>query len=52
MGSIVYSKTKKFQEESNSVSHTIVPEQDFEQLPALPDAVACQFSALEKIGEC
>ncbi|TKY65891.1 Mitogen-activated protein kinase-binding protein 1 [Spatholobus suberectus] len=49
VGSILYSKTKKFHEESNSVSHTIVPEQDFEQLLALPDAVACQFSALEKI---
>ncbi|RDX82457.1 WD repeat-containing protein 62, partial [Mucuna pruriens] len=49
VGSILYSKTKKFCEKSNSVSHTTVPEQDFEQLLALPDAVACQFSALEKI---
>ncbi|KAK7395150.1 hypothetical protein VNO78_15694 [Psophocarpus tetragonolobus] len=49
LGSILYSKTKKFQEESNSFSHTVVPEQDFKQLLALPDAVACQFLALEKI---
>ncbi|XP_020235251.1 mitogen-activated protein kinase-binding protein 1 isoform X2 [Cajanus cajan] len=40
VGSILYSKTNKFHEETNSVSHTTVPEQDFEQLPSLPDAVA------------
>lgn len=27
-------------------------EQDFQKLLALPDAVACQFSGLEKLGEC
>ncbi|KAL9315375.1 hypothetical protein ACSQ67_016376 [Phaseolus vulgaris] len=49
VGSILYSKTKKLLKGSNLVSHTIVPEQASEQLLALPDAVACQFSALEKI---
>ncbi|CAJ1803649.1 unnamed protein product [Sphenostylis stenocarpa] len=50
VGSILYSKTKRLLEESNLVSHTIAPEQASEQLLNLPDAIACQFSALEKIG--
>ncbi|KAJ1389631.1 WD40/YVTN repeat-like-containing domain superfamily, partial [Sesbania bispinosa] len=49
VGSILYSKAKKFYEENNAVVHAVVPEQDFQQLPALPDAVACQFSALERL---
>ncbi|XP_027927090.1 mitogen-activated protein kinase-binding protein 1 isoform X1 [Vigna unguiculata] len=49
VGSILYSKTKNLLEGSNLVSNTIVPEQPTEQLLALPDAIACQFSALEKI---
>ncbi|KAK7294641.1 hypothetical protein RJT34_17531 [Clitoria ternatea] len=49
VGSILYSKTKKFYEESNNLCYAMVPEQDFEQLLVLPDAVACQFSALEKL---
>lgn len=51
VGSILYSKAKKIYEENNTVDNAVVPEQDFQQLPALPDAVACQFSALEKLGE-
>ncbi|KAJ1437346.1 WD40/YVTN repeat-like-containing domain superfamily [Sesbania bispinosa] len=40
VGTILYSKAKKFYEENNAVVHALVPEQDFQQLPALPDAVA------------
>lgn len=50
-GSISYSLAKKFDEEKNAVSYAEVPEQDFQQSLGLPDAVACQFSALEKLGE-
>ncbi|XP_045793438.1 WD repeat-containing protein 62 isoform X1 [Trifolium pratense] len=42
VGSILYSK-------ANTVYHARFPEQNFQQLPALPDAVACQFSTLEKL---
>lgn len=52
MGSILYSKAQKLYEENNSVYHALVLEQDFQQSPALPDAVACKFSATEKLGEC
>jgi hypothetical protein len=52
VGSILYSKANKFYEENNTVYHAKFPEQNFQQLPALPDAVACQFSTLEKLGEC
>ncbi|XP_058739718.1 uncharacterized protein LOC131611903 [Vicia villosa] len=48
-GSVLYSKAKKFYEEDNSNYHAIFPEQNFQQLPALPDAVACQFSTSEKL---
>ncbi|XP_028787401.1 mitogen-activated protein kinase-binding protein 1 isoform X2 [Neltuma alba] len=48
-GSILYSQAKRFHDEKNIVGHAEVPEQDFHQLPPLPDAVACQFSALEKL---
>lgn len=50
-GRVLYSQAKNFHEDKNIVSYAEVPEQDFEQLLALPDAVACQFSALEKLGE-
>ncbi|XP_012575368.1 uncharacterized protein [Cicer arietinum] len=49
MGSILYSKANKFHEENNTVCNALFSEQNFQQLPALPDAVACQFSALEKL---
>lgn len=52
VGSILYSKAKKFYEENNTVYHAVFPEQNSQQLPALPDAVACQFLAFEKLGEC
>ncbi|KAF7845400.1 mitogen-activated protein kinase-binding protein 1 isoform X1 [Senna tora] len=48
-GSILYSQAKKFHEDKSIVSYAEVPEQDFQPLVALPDAVACQFSALEKL---
>ncbi|XP_024627066.1 WD repeat-containing protein 62 isoform X3 [Medicago truncatula] len=49
VGSILYSKAKKFYEENNTVYHAVFPEQNSQQLPALPDAVACQFLAFEKL---
>ena len=52
VGNILYSKADKFYEENNTICHAQVPEQDFQKLLALPDAVACQFSALDKLGEC
>ncbi|KAI5429628.1 uncharacterized protein LOC127127506 isoform X3 [Lathyrus oleraceus] len=48
-GSVLYSKAKKFYEEDNTDYHAIFSEQNFQQLPALPDAVACQFSSSEKL---
>ncbi|KAI4353229.1 hypothetical protein L6164_002195 [Bauhinia variegata] len=49
MGSVVYSNGKKCYGESNTICHTQVPEQDIQHLLTLPDAVACQFSTLEKL---
>ncbi|KAK7256868.1 hypothetical protein RIF29_30412 [Crotalaria pallida] len=49
VGSILYSKAKKFYEGNNTIFHAKVPEQDLQQSLALPDAVACQFSALERL---
>ncbi|XP_054779617.1 uncharacterized protein LOC129287476 isoform X2 [Prosopis cineraria] len=48
-GSILYSQEKRFHDEKDIVSYDEVAKRDFQQLPALPDAVACQFSALEKL---
>ncbi|KAK4270452.1 hypothetical protein QN277_023488 [Acacia crassicarpa] len=48
-GSILYSQAKRFHDEKDLVSRAGVPEKDLQQLPPLPDAVACQFSALEKL---
>ncbi|KAL5058108.1 hypothetical protein RYX36_029712 [Vicia faba] len=48
-GSVLYSKAKKFYEENNTVYHAKLPEQSFQQLHVLPDAVACQFSTSEKL---
>lgn len=49
VGSLLYSKEAKGCEENGSVCHAKV--KDFQPLPTLPDAVACQFSISEKFGE-
>ncbi|XP_019450724.1 PREDICTED: mitogen-activated protein kinase-binding protein 1 [Lupinus angustifolius] len=49
VGTILYSKAKKFYEGNNTVFQAKVPKGDFQEPLALPDAVACQFSALERL---
>ncbi|XP_060673982.1 uncharacterized protein LOC107430725 isoform X3 [Ziziphus jujuba] len=48
-GSLLYSKSKQYCVESDIVSHAKDTEKDFEVLPVLPDAIACQFMMSEKL---
>lgn len=50
VGSLLYSKAKSCQA-GTDVYHPSAPEKDFQLLPALPDAVACQFSTSENLGK-
>lgn len=50
-GSLLYSKSKQYCAESDIVSHAKDTEKDFQVLPILPDAIACQFMTSEKLGE-
>lgn len=50
-GSLVYSRSKQF----NGASNIVYPMKNdgnvLQNLPSLPDAVACYFSTSEKLGE-
>ncbi|PON63709.1 WD repeat containing protein [Trema orientale] len=48
-GSLLYSKDRKGCGENVIVCHAKDKENDFQLLPTLPDAVACQFSMSEKL---
>ncbi|KAG8649411.1 hypothetical protein MANES_08G087700v8 [Manihot esculenta] len=48
VGSLLYSKAKSCQA-GTDVYHPSAPEKGFQLLPALPDAVACQFSTSENL---
>nr|POE90882.1 mitogen-activated protein kinase-binding protein 1 [Quercus suber] len=50
-GSVIYSKAKKIHGESDIVCNTKAAEKVDQVSPSLPDAIACQFSTSEKLGE-
>lgn len=50
-GSVTYSKDKTGQGESDLVCYTKAAEKGVQVLAALPDAIACQFSTSDKLGE-
>lgn len=50
-GSVIYSKAKKSHGESDIVCNTKAAEKVDQVSPSLPDAIACQFSTSEKLGE-
>lgn len=45
----ILTEAKFFYEENNTVFHAIFPEQNFQQLPVILDAVACEFSTSKKL---
>ncbi|KAJ4823364.1 hypothetical protein Tsubulata_027311 [Turnera subulata] len=47
-GSLLYSKPKKFHSEDIGC-HTGAADKNFQLVPSLPDAIACQFSTSEKL---
>ncbi|XP_050214454.1 uncharacterized protein LOC126665648 isoform X2 [Mercurialis annua] len=48
-GSLLYSQTKSCQGETDVVYQSSTTEKDFQLIPTLPDALACQFSTSEKL---
>ncbi|KAB5552142.1 hypothetical protein DKX38_009453 [Salix brachista] len=48
-GTLLYSNAKSFQGDTNFHFQTTEVEWDFQLGPALPDAIACQFSTSEKL---
>ncbi|CAK7333525.1 unnamed protein product [Dovyalis caffra] len=48
-GTLLYSRAKSFHGETNFHFQTTEVEKDFQLGPALPDAIACQFSTSEKL---
>ena len=51
-GTLLYSNAKSFQGDTNFHFQTTEVEKDSQLVPALPDAIACQFSTSEKLGKC
>ncbi|XP_011019159.1 PREDICTED: mitogen-activated protein kinase-binding protein 1 isoform X1 [Populus euphratica] len=48
-GTLLYSNAKSFQGDTNFHFQTTEVEKDSQLVPALPDAIACQFSTSEKL---
>lgn len=50
-GNVIYSKSKKSLGEIDVVCCSKSTEKGFQIPPALPDAIACQFSTSDKLGK-